>query len=207
MAEFARLGSATVYEAWGRAGLVDEEFRQLLPGSRACGPARTVRCAQDDNLMVHAAMTRLQPGEVLVLTMPKPAPVALIGDLLATQAQVRGAAAILNDAAVRDSEELAELGLPVWTRWIRSRGAVKETVGELDVPVYVGGQVIRPDDLVLLDADGVTVIAAERAENILDAALAREAEERTKRAKLQAGQITYDLDGLRAVVEREGGSG
>jgi 4-hydroxy-4-methyl-2-oxoglutarate aldolase len=120
---------------------------------------------------------------------------------------VRGAIAILNDAAVRDSEELAELGLPVWTRWIRSRGAVKETVGELDVPVYVGGQVIRPDDLVLLDADGVTVIAAERAENILDAALAREAEERTKRAKLQAGQITYDLDGLRAVVEREGGSG
>jgi 4-hydroxy-4-methyl-2-oxoglutarate aldolase len=151
--------------------------------------------------MVHAAMTRLEPGEVLVLTMPDPAPVALIGDLLATQAHVRGAAAILNDAAVRDSEELRELGLPVWTRWIRSRGAVKETVGELDVPVCVGGQEIRPGDFVLLDADGATVVAAERAEEILAASLVREAQEHAKRAKLQAGETTYDLDGLRSVVE------
>jgi hypothetical protein len=96
----ARLGSATVYEASGREGLVDVELRQIVPGSRACGPARTVRCGQDDNLMVHAAMAGLEQGEVLVLTMPEPAPVALIGDLLATQAKVRGAAAVLVDAAV-----------------------------------------------------------------------------------------------------------
>jgi 4-hydroxy-4-methyl-2-oxoglutarate aldolase len=200
-AAFARLGSATVYEASGRAGLIDIELRQLLPGSRACGPARTVRCAQGDNLMVHAAMDRLGPGEVLVLTMPEPAPVALIGDLLATQAQVRGAAAVLNDAAVRDSEELAQMDLPIWTRWIRTRGAVKETVGELDVPVLVGGQEIRPGDLVVLDADGATVVAVERAEEVLEASLDREEQERRKRSRLRAGETTYDLDGLRAVVE------
>lgn len=176
----------------------------MLPGSRACGPARTVRCGQGDNLMVHAAMSRLRPGEVLVLTMPEPAPVALIGDLLATQAQVRGAVAILNDAAIRDSEELSEMGLPIWTRWIRCRAALKETVGELDVPVFVGGQEIRPGDLVLLDADGAIVVAPERAEQVVAAARAREAQERVKRAKLRDGATTYDLDGLRAVVE--GGS-
>ena len=158
-AELARLGAATVYEASGRCGLVDLDLIQLIPTSRACGPARTVRCGQGDNLMVHAAMARLQPGEVLVLTMPEPAPVALIGDLLMTQAQVRGAAAILNDAAVRDSEELVEMGLPVWTRWVRSRGATKQLVGELDVPVVVGGQAIRPGDFVVLDGDGATVVA------------------------------------------------
>ena len=106
-----------------------------LPGSRAAGPARTVRCAQDDNLMVHAAMAELQPGEVLVLTMPEPRPVALVGDLLATQAKVHGAAAVLVDASVRDVEELAELGLPIWARWVRVQGAVKRTAGSIGEPV------------------------------------------------------------------------
>jgi 4-hydroxy-4-methyl-2-oxoglutarate aldolase len=199
--ELARLGAATVYEAAGRAGLVDVELRQIVPGSRACGPARIARCGQDDNLMVHAVMAALQPGEVLVLCMPEPAPVALLGDLLATQAQVHGAAAVLVDASVRDSEELAEMGLPIWARWIRSRGATKDVVGELDVPVEVGGQEIRPGDLVVLDADGVTVVAAERAEEVLEASLAREAKEAAKREKLQAGELSYELDGLRQVVE------
>jgi 4-hydroxy-4-methyl-2-oxoglutarate aldolase len=201
-AELARLGSATVYEAAGREGLVDVELRQLIPGSRACGPARTVRCAQGDNLMVHAAMERLQPGEVLVLTMPEPAPVALLGDLLATQAKVRGAAAVLVDAAVRDSEELAGLGLPIWARWVRSRGATKDVVGDLDAPVRIRGQLIRPGDLVVLDADGATVVAAGRAAEVLEASRARAAKERVKRAKLEAGELSYELDGLRAVVER-----
>jgi len=200
-AELVRLGSATVYEASGREGLVDVDLHQIVPGSRACGPARTVRCGQGDNLMVHAAMARLQPGEVLVLTMPEPAPVALIGDLLATQAKVHGAAAILVDAAARDSEELAGLGIPVWTRWIRSRGATKDIVGELDVPVRVGGQEIRPGDLVVLDADGATVVAGERAEDVMHAARAREEKEAIKRAKLEAGALSYELDGLRAIVE------
>jgi 4-hydroxy-4-methyl-2-oxoglutarate aldolase len=194
--ELARLGSATVYEASGRQGLVDAELHRIVPGSRACGPARTVRCGQGDNLTVHAAMAGLRAGEVLVLTMPEPAPVALLGDLLATQARVRGAAAVLVDAAVRDSEELAEMGLPVWARWIRSRGATKEIAGELDVPVHVGGQVIRPADLVVLDADGATVVAAERAEEVLRASLAREEKEAVKRAKLEAGALSYELDGL-----------
>ena len=202
-AELARLGVATVYEASGRRGLVDAELRQLIPGSRACGPARTAACAQDDNLMVHAAMARLRPGEVLVLTMPEPAPVALLGDLLATQAQVAGAAAVLNDGATRDTEDLAGLGLPIWTRFVHSRGAEKRTVGELDVPVVVGGQEIRPGDLVVLDADGATVVAAERAQEVLEASREREERERVKRERLQAGEISYDLDGLRAIVQRD----
>ena len=201
MNELARLGSATVYEASGRHGLVDVELRQIVPGSRACGPARTVRCGQDDNLMVHAAMAGLQAGEVLVLTMPEPAPVALLGDLLATQAKVRGAAAVLVDAAVRDSEELAEMGLPVWARWVRSRGATKNIAGELDVPVRVGGQEIRPGDLVVLDADGATVVAAERSDEVLRLSLAREEKEAVKRAKLEAGALSYELDGLGRMSE------
>ena len=200
-AELARLGTATVYEAAGCRGLIDAPLVQLVPGSRAAGPARTVRCGQDDNLMVHAAMDRLRAGEVLVLTMPEPTPVALVGDLVATQAKARGAAAILVDAAVRDAEELAELGLPVWARWVRVRGADKEAVGALDVAVEVGGAAIRPGDLVVLDADGAAVVERERVEEVLAASLEREERESVKRAKLQGGALSYDLDGLRARVE------
>jgi 4-hydroxy-4-methyl-2-oxoglutarate aldolase len=193
VAELARLGVATVYEASGREGLIDVSF-ELNPHARAAGPARTVRCGQDDNLAVHAAMSVLQPGEVLVLTMPEPRPVALLGDLLATQARVHGAVAVLVDAAIRDAEEL---GMPVWARWVRVRGAVKADHGQLDVPVTVGGAVIRPGDVVVLDADGACVVAAERVEEVTAASLAREEKERVKREKLQAGALSYDLDGLR----------
>jgi 4-hydroxy-4-methyl-2-oxoglutarate aldolase len=201
LAELARLGSATVYEAGGRGGFVDFPLTQVVPGSRAAGPARVAMCGQSDNLMVHAAMSRLQPGEVLVLTMPDPEPVALVGDLLATQAKARGAAAVLVDGAVRDVEELAELGLPIWARWVRVHGADKNVVGSLDEPVSVGGAKIRPGDVVVLDADGAAVVEAERVDEVLAASLAREEKERVKREQLQAGQLSYDLDGLRAKVE------
>jgi 4-hydroxy-4-methyl-2-oxoglutarate aldolase len=200
-AELARLGSATVYEAGGRGAFVDLDLVQVVPRSRAAGPARTVRCAQGDNLMVHAAMAGLQPGEVLALTMPEPAPFALFGGLLATQARARGAAAVLVDASVRDVEELAALGPPTWARWVRVQGAVKERAGALDVPVEVGGATIRPGDAVVLDADGVAVIEAERVDEVLAAAHEREEKERVKGERLAGGALSYDLDGLRAKVE------
>jgi 4-hydroxy-4-methyl-2-oxoglutarate aldolase len=199
--ELARLGSATVYEAGGRRGFVDVDLHQIVPGSRVAGPARTVRCAQGDNLMVHAAMAAVRPGEVIVLTMPEPAPFALVGDLLATQALAQGAAGMVIDASVRDVDELAEMGLPIWARWVRVQGAVKETPGELDVPVVVGGATINPGDVIVADADGVAVVEAARVDEVLTASLAREDKEAVKRAKLRAGALSYELDGLRAIVE------
>jgi 4-hydroxy-4-methyl-2-oxoglutarate aldolase len=201
VSELAQLGSATVYEASGREGLIDVDLHQLIPGSRAAGPARTVCCGQGDNLMVHAVMAHAQPGEVIVLTMPEPQPVALVGDLLATQAKQRGAAALLVDAAVRDSEDLRELGLPVWARWLRVRGATKTEVGALDEPVEVGGATIRPGDHVVLDADGAVVVRAERVDEVLAASRERLEQESVKRERLQSGQLSYDLDNLRARVE------
>jgi 4-hydroxy-4-methyl-2-oxoglutarate aldolase len=200
-AELARLGTATVHEAAGRAQLVDLPLTQVLPGSRAAGPARTVRCGQGDNLMVHAAVAEARPGEVLVLTMPEPEPVALVGELLATQAQVRGVAALLVDAAVRDLDELLELGLPIWARYVRVRGAEKRVRGAIGEPVQVGGATIRQGDAVVLDTDGAVVVEQERIEAVLVQARARAERERAKRAELLAGALSYDLDGLRQLVE------
>ena len=199
--ELADLGSATVYEAGVRGRYVDADLIQILPASRVAGPARTVLCGQDDNLMVHAAMASVQPGEVLVLTMPEPRPVALVGDLLATQAKAHGAAAILVDASVRDVDELAELDLPIWARWVRVKGAGKDIRGSIGEPVTVGGATINPGDILILDADGVAVIEPDRVTEVLEASREREKRERVKRLKLQAGELSYDLDGLREKVE------
>jgi 4-hydroxy-4-methyl-2-oxoglutarate aldolase len=199
--ELARLGSATVFEASGREGLIDLDLHQVIPGSRAAGPARSVRCAQDDILMVHAAMDRLESGDILVLTMPEPRPVALLGELLATQAKVKGAAAVLIDAAVRDSEELRELGLPVWARWIRVQGAGRTEVGTVDEPVEVGGATISPGDAVVLDADGAVVVAKSRLDEVLEASRERQQNEDTKRTRFESGELSYDMYGIRDVVE------
>jgi 4-hydroxy-4-methyl-2-oxoglutarate aldolase len=200
--QLAQLGSATVHEAAGRSQVVDLDLVQVVPGSRAAGPARTVRCGQDDNLMVHAAVAEAEPGEVLVLTMPEPRPVALVGDLLATQMQGRGVAGVLVDAAVRDAEELRELGLPIWAHWVRVSGADKKVPGTIGEPVDVGGATIRQGDVVVLDADGVAVVEQERLGEVLAAARARAEREVDKRAKLQAGALSYDLDNLRDLVEK-----
>jgi 4-hydroxy-4-methyl-2-oxoglutarate aldolase len=201
LAELAALGSATVHEAGGRLPVVGIDLVQVIPGSRAAGPARTVRCGQDDNLMVHAAVAEAEPGEVLVLTMPEPRPVALVGDLIATQAQGRGVAALLVDAAVRDVEELRELGLPIWARHVRVSGADKKTPGTIGEPVTVGGAEVRQGDVVVLDADGAVVVPRERVDEVLAAARARAGREVDKRAKLKDGALSYDLDGLRKLVE------
>lgn len=204
LARLSELGVGTVYEASGKEGLIDAPLIQVLPKSRAAGPARTVLCGQDDNLMVHAAIEQIQPGEVLVLSMPEPTPVALVGELLATQVKVRGAAAILVDASIRDVDELVELGLPIWTRFIRAKGATKTIIGELNKAVTVGGARISPGDIVVLDADGAVCVKRERADEVLKASEERFAREAQTRKKLVAGEMSYDLHGLRDYVRKKG---
>ena len=199
--ELARLGVATVHEAQGRTGLVDLPLVQVVPGSRVAGRARTALCGNGDNLMVHAAVAHAEPGDVLVLTMPEPTPVALIGELLATQAIDQGVAAMLVDAAVRDVEELRELGLPIWARYVRARGATKEHVGELDTPVVIGGTRVARGDVVVLDADGAVVVEADRVDDVAGAARERDAREGALRARYAAGERSYDVNDLRRLVE------
>jgi 4-hydroxy-4-methyl-2-oxoglutarate aldolase len=200
-AEIARLGVATMHEAAGRIGIVDLDLVQVVPGSRVAGPARTAVCAPGDNSMVHAAVAHAVAGDVLVLTLSEPAPVALIGELLVTQAQSQGVVGVLVNGAVRDLDELRAIGLPVWARWVRAQGATKGVVGALDVPVSVGGVTIAAGDLVVMDCDGVVVLSADRVGEVLPLARERAEREVTMRERYAAGELSYDLNGLREVVE------
>ncbi len=203
--ELAAAGVATVYEAAGRKGLIDADLHPVLPGVAVAGRARTALCGQDDNRAVHEVMANVRPGEVLVLTMPEPRPVALVGELLATQAKVHGAAAVLVDASVRDVAELRALGLPVWTRWVRVRGATKNARGSIGGPVVVGGATIRTGDFVVLDDDGAVVVPADDVEPTLAAVRERLAKEAGLRERWRAGELSYDAYGMRAADEGGGG--
>jgi 4-hydroxy-4-methyl-2-oxoglutarate aldolase len=200
-ADLARLGVATVHEAAGRTGVVDLPLIQVVPGSRVAGPARTAVCATGDNTMVHAVVAHARPGDVIVLTSDEPAPVALVGELLVTQAASRGVAGILVDGALRDLDELVEIGLPIWARFVRAQGATKGQVGKLDVPVVIGGAEIRPGDLVVMDCDGAMALPSERIDEVLPLALERAERERAMRQRYASGELSYDLNGLRELVE------
>jgi 4-hydroxy-4-methyl-2-oxoglutarate aldolase len=200
-AAFARLGVSTVHEAAGRVGIVGLPLTQVVPGSRVAGPARIALCAPRDNTMVHALIADANPGDILVLTSTDPTPHAFLGELIATQAQKRGVAGILVDAAVRDLDELAAIGLPIWARWVRAQGAGKGELGQLDVRVVVGGTEIRPGDLVVMDCDGALALPAERAGEVLPPALEREEREAAMRKRYAAGELSYDVQGIRKLVE------
>lgn len=200
-AALARLGVATLHEAAGRTGVIDLPLLQVVPGSRVAGPARTAICAHGDNTMVHAAVAHASAGDILVLTSVEPAPVALVGELLATQAQHRGVAGILVDGAVRDLDELAAIGLPIWTRFVRAQGATKGEVGELEAQVVIGGIGIRPGDLVVMDCDGALALPSEQVAEVLPRALERAERERALRQRYASGELSYDLNGLRELVE------
>lgn len=198
--ELAALGSATVYEASGREGLIPVPFLRLPEGAKAAGPAFPVLCAQGDNLGVHAAMAAVRPGEVLVLAMPSPEPVALVGELLATQAKARGVAALLVDGAVRDADELKALGLPVWARYVSPRGARRERLLALGAPVHVAGVEVRLGDYLVLDGDGVVVVRKERAGEVLAKARERALREASLRERFARGELSLDLYSLRERV-------
>lgn len=203
IARLAELGTATVYEASGRQGLIDLPFIQVIPKSRIAGKARTVLCGQGDNVMVHACIEHIQPGEIVVLTQPESQASALIGDLLVTQMITAGAAGVLSNGSVRDYEELVEIGLPIWTQFVRVRGATKTEVGQLNVPVGMGGNIIHPGDIVVMDTDGAITVRPSRLDEILEKAEARAAKEESERARYKNGELSYDMRGWRKSVEAE----
>jgi len=198
----AAYGVSTMFEAAGRTGLVDLDLIAHIPEAKVAGRARTVMCGQDDNLMVPAAIARVRPGEILVMRMPVSRPVSLLGELLATQCVARGVAGVLVDAAIRDAVAIRELGLPVWSRYVRARSASKLHVGELDAPLEMGGTTIAAGDLIVLDGDGALAVPAARVAEVITEAARRDAAEVLKRERYRNGELSYDLDNLRAIVEQ-----
>jgi 4-hydroxy-4-methyl-2-oxoglutarate aldolase len=195
--KLAGFGVATVHEAIGRNGYLGPQLRPNQQGTRIAGVALTVLCWPGDNLMIHAAVEQAREGDIIVITTTSPSSDGAFGELLATSLVSKGVRGLVMGAGLRDTQELRDMGFPAWTAHVSAQGTVKETTGSVNVPVSLGGMVIRPGDAIVADDDGVCVVPRLEVAAAVTASAAREAKEAGNREQLAAGNLGIDMYNLR----------
>ncbi|GGL80021.1 dimethylmenaquinone methyltransferase [Streptomyces fumigatiscleroticus] len=174
---FTEIPTTTLADVLGREQVMDIGIRPLWqPVPRIAGPAFTVRCPQGDNLMLHAAIHRAQPGSVVVVESGD-LDHALAGGNVCAVAQRRGVAGFVADGLIRDLAEVRERGFPVFARGIIPIPGGKKAVEPLNVQVRCGGVAVDAGDIVVADEEGVVVVPAARRDEVLGAARAKLAKE------------------------------
>jgi 4-hydroxy-4-methyl-2-oxoglutarate aldolase len=202
--DLSRYSAATIHEAQGRRGALASSIKPVDHTMSLCGPAFTVHCAPRDNLMLQIAIAHASPGDVVVVSAGEYTEAGSFGDVLANACLAKGIAGLVTDTGVRDTAELRALGFPVFSHSVSIKGTVKETVGPMAEPVLVGGELIRPGDVVRGDADGVVVVRQEELGDVINAAQAREAAEAEYIAAYRAGKTVIEVSGLAPVIAAKG---
>jgi 4-hydroxy-4-methyl-2-oxoglutarate aldolase len=174
VAGFHDISPTTVADVLGREHVMDAGIRPLWPAiRRVAGPAFTVRCAPGDNLMLHAAIYRAEPGSVLVVESGD-MNYALAGGNTCAIAQRRGIAALVTDGVIRDLADVREMSFPVFARGVIPAPGAKLAVSPLNGRVQCGGVSVEAGDIVVADEEGVAVVPAARREQVLLDAQARQ---------------------------------
>jgi 4-hydroxy-4-methyl-2-oxoglutarate aldolase len=204
VSRLAKFSSATIHEAQGRKGALSSRIKPIDRSMSFCGPATTVRCAPRDNLMLQVAIHYAQPGDVILAAAGEYEEAGTFGDVLGNAMKAKGLAGLVTDSGVRDTQDLIELGLPVFSGSVSIKGTVKETIGPINHPVVFGDEIIYPGDVLRGDADGVVVVRKDEIEEVIRLSQERDDAERELISLYKAGGTTIDLCNLTDVLKAKG---
>lgn len=166
------------------------------------GPALTVRIPPEDSTMVHKATELVEPGDIIVVDMQGHTENAPWGEMTTRGAMASGAAAAVIDGAITDSWDINKLDFPVFARGRSARTTrLHGRGGDINVPVQVGGTVVEPGDVVLLNEDGVLFLPPEEAERALEQGEAALESEATTVDRIENGESVADISNANDLVE------
>ncbi|MFC5215371.1 RraA family protein [Streptomyces coerulescens] len=168
---------------------------------RVIGPALTVDLPEDHLVDILPVLGTARPGDVVVLACHGNLRMAMWGGLMATLSQLAGIAGAVVDGAVRDVDEMRDLGFPVWYRAAMPRrcppaappGA--EGPVQVNVPVVIDGETVRPGDIVVADENGVAVVPPAAVDDVVTATRGLLDKERTIRDLMNGGATLDELLG------------
>lgn len=175
-------------------GAMDPALISLLPRNVAVGCAVTVKAPGADGTIIPLAVSRVRPGDFLVIDRGGDQRHAAWGNMLAYAAKLAGAAGVVIDGVACDIAKLREHGLPTWYRGASALTTQRlGTAGELNTRVTCGGVAVEPGDIVIADESGVIAMKREEAAALAEKALGVIRAEPQTKARIDAGEKLSDM--------------
>lgn len=200
----AKFSPATIHEAQGRRGALSSRLKPVDYRMKLCGPAFTVKSSPRDNIMLQLAINYAKPGDIIVVSAGEYEEAGSFGDVLANACLAKGIGGLVTDTGVRDTLQLRELGLPVFSLSTCIKGTVKETLGTTNDSIIVGGEIIHPGDVIVGDADGLVVVRRNEVAEVAKLSQAREDAEAGYIAAYKQGKSVIEVSNLDAVLRAKG---